>query len=352
MTTIKEIAQKCGVSSSTVSNIINGKMNMGEETKNRVLEEVKKSGYQPNYFAQGMRKLKTKTIGIIVEELDNFSTPSMIEGIMKTCEDNGYRTILVNMRMYERWRNAWWDEKEVEYNSVLEMAIKEILFMKVDGIIYVAGHARIINCFPDYLKIPAVLAYGYSASDKYTSVVIDDEQGGYDMTKYLISKGHRKIGVISGCVDNIHSIKRYQGYQKALFQEKILCDPGLIRYGDWFRASGYKETGYLMKEGVTAIFCFNDIMTGGVYDYLEDHQLKAGKDVSVVGYDNQEFTVYFRPAVTTMEIPTKEIGSKAAEALLQLMDEKGNWEETETRKIEVPCKLIERNSVAELINEQ
>jgi len=348
MVTINEIALKCGVSPSTVSNIINGKKNVGEKTRNKVLDEVKRSGYQPNYFAQGMRKLKTNMIGIIVEEIDNFSTPGIIEGITKTCEESGYRTILVNMRMYERWRNAWWEEKESEYYDVLEMTFKEMNFLKVDGIIYVSGHARVINCFPDDLNIPAVIAYGYSSSDKHISVVIDDEQGAYDMTNYLISKGHRKIGVISGCVDNLHSIKRYLGYQKALFQKEILCDPGLVRYGDWFRESGYKESEFLIKQGVSAIFCFNDIMAGGVYDYLEEHGLRAGKDISVVGYDNQDFTEYFRPSVTTMEIPTKEIGAKAALMLMDLMGENECKENGVAKKIEVHCKLIERKSVAEV----
>ena len=97
--------------------------NVGEKTRNKVLDEVKRSGYQPNYFAQGMRKLKTNMIGIIVEEIDNFSTPGIIEGITKTCEESGYRTILVNMRMYERWRNAWWEEKESEYYVITSYSI-------------------------------------------------------------------------------------------------------------------------------------------------------------------------------------------------------------------------------------
>ena len=345
MITLKEIAQRCEVSPSTVSNILNGKTNVSESTKNKVLEVIRMSGYQPNYFAQGMRKQKTNMIGIIAEELDNFNTPGVIEGIMKYCEAKGYRTLLENMRMYERWGNAWWEENEKEYYSFLEMAMREMLSIKVDGIIYVAGHARVTNCFPEELNIPAVMAYGYSASKNYTSVVIDDETGGYDMTNYLISMGHRKIGVICGCSDNIHSMKRCRGYQKALFEEKILYNPDLVRYGNWYRDSGYIEAEALIKEGVTAIFCFNDKMAGGVYDYLEDHQLRAGKDIAVVGFDNQEFTEYFRPAITTMAIPMREIGHKAAEILLDIIDDKEDHSNSNEIEIEIPCKLIVRDSV-------
>lgn len=345
MITLKEIAKRCDVSPSTVSNILNGKTNVGEATKSKVLEAIRVSGYQPNYFAQGIRKQKTNTIGIIAEELVNFSSPGVIEGIMAHCEKKGYRTILENMRMYDRWGNAWWEENEKEYNAILELAMREMLSIKVDGLIYVAGHERVINCFTENLSVPAVMAYGYTASMKFPSVVIDDEKGSYDMTNYLISKGHRKIGIICGCADNIHSNKRCLGYQKALFKEGILYNPDCVKYGDWYRESAYIEAENLIKEGVTAIFCFNDKMAGGVYDYLEDHQMKAGKDIAVVGYDNQEFAQYFRPAITTMEIPAREIGHKAAEILLDIIDDKYDWDINVKNEIEIPCTLIERYSV-------
>src|SRR5574344_1873288 len=100
MITLKEVAQTCGVSVATVSNILNGKPKVSEATKQRVLEVVKQTGYQPNYFAQGMRKQKTEMIGIITEDLNEFSSTPIVEAIMAYCEDHGYRTILINMRMY------------------------------------------------------------------------------------------------------------------------------------------------------------------------------------------------------------------------------------------------------------
>ena len=94
LVTLKEIARMCDVSITTVSNVLNGKPKVSEETRQRVLEVVKQTGYQPNYFAQGMRKQKTRIIGIIVEDLDLFSTPPIVEAIMAYCDDNNYRTIL------------------------------------------------------------------------------------------------------------------------------------------------------------------------------------------------------------------------------------------------------------------
>lgn len=346
MVTLKEIAQTCGVSISTVSNILNGKPKVGEDTKQKVLEVVKQTGYQPNYFAQGMRKQKTRIIGIIVEDLNVFSTVPIVEAIMAHCEDQNYRTVLVNLRLYDKWQDTWYNDEE-KFQSVLQPSIKELLSIKVDGIIYVAGHCRIINCFSDDFEIPGILVYGISKSPRFTSIVIDDERGGYDITNYLISMGHRKIGVISGTPDNFHTIKRSLGYQKALFEAKILYNPDLIRYGDWMRPSGYKEMECLAKEDITAVFCMNDIMTAGAYDYLYEHGLRVGQDISLVGYDNKEISEYLRPCLTTNEIQLKEIGKASARKILMMLDD--DCPETNTHEIiKIPCQLVIRESVTKI----
>lgn len=333
----------CGVSTSTISNILNGKHKVSEATRRRVLKIIKQTGYQPNYFAQGMRKQRTNIIGILTEDLSQFSSPPIIERIMAYCEDMNYRTILINMRLYDRWKDTWFhDEKKLL--SVLDPAIQELLSIKVDGIMYVAGHGRIINCFPDDFKVPAMVVYAYSESPKFTSVVTDDEKGGYDMTQYLISMGHRRIGVIAGTADNLHTQKRLLGYRKALCENHIQYNPDLTRYGDWERQSGSREAEGLINEGVTAIFCMNDTMAAGVYDYLEEHSMKAGEDLSVAGYDNKEVAEYLRPALTTNEITFNEIGTKAAEIMIRSLSSGSDGSEA-AGIINIPCRIIKRNSV-------
>lgn len=344
--TLKEIAQMCGVSTSTISNILNGKKKVSEATRQRVLEIVKQTGYQPNYFAQGMRKQRTNIIGILTEDLSQFNSPPIIERIMAYCENMNYRTILINMRLYDRWRNTWFtDEKKL--HSVLDPAIQELLSIKVDGIIYVAGHGRVINCFPDEFKVPAMVVYAYSKSPKFTSVIIDDEKGGYDMTQYLISMGHRRIGVIAGTADNLHTQKRKLGYQKALYENQIQYNTDLIKYGDWERQSGCREVEKLISKGVTAVFCMNDTMAAGVYDYLEEHGMKAGEDLSVAGYDNKEISEFLRPALTTNEIPFTDIGTKSAEIMIRSLNESSESNENceAAAIINIPCHIIKRNSV-------
>lgn len=343
MVTLKEIAQRCNVSVATVSNILNGKPKVSEETKKIVLEAVAEMGYQPNYVAQGLRLQKTHTIGIIADEISLFSTPKMIESIMEYCEKRGYRTVVQNLRLFGRWKDAWYNQDEL-YRSVLEPALNELLSIKVEGVIYVASHAHAIRCFPKDFPIPVVLAYAYMDSDKVPCVLIDDEKGSYDMTKYLISMGHKKIGIIGGLADNIHTQKRVVGYQKALFEEGILYNPSWISYGTWDRESGYEQTEKLVQQGITAIFCLADQIAGGVYDYLEEHKLRVGEDISVAGFDNQEISEYFRPALTTMNIPLVEIGNKAAKVLLGMIED-GESEEKQTRKMLMPCQIVIRDSV-------
>lgn len=125
MVTIKEIARECNVSPTTVSNILNGRPNVGEETKKRVLEVVRKRGYQPNYIARGLRIQKTRMIGIIVEDLVQFSTAGVVDGIMEQCEKLGYRTIVQNLRLYSRWSDAWFDDENAYY-SILNPALQEV----------------------------------------------------------------------------------------------------------------------------------------------------------------------------------------------------------------------------------
>lgn len=348
MVTLKEIAKRCGVSVSTVSNILNGIPKVSEDTRQRVLQVIKETGYQPNYIAQGLRKKKTKLIGIIAEDISLFSAPIIIESIMSYCETKNYRTIMVNLRLYARWNEQWYQDEE-EYYSVLNPAIQELLSIKVDGIIYVPGHARNMRCFDDDFSIPVVMTYGYPHTPRFPSVVIDDEKGGYDMTEYLLKMGHEKIGVIGGRKDNIHMDKRLLGYQRALYDRKIFYNPDLVCYGNWDRESGYEGADTLIRKNVTAIFCFSDVIAGGVYDYLEENGLEAPEDVSVVGFDDQVIAEYFRPSLTTAALPLKEIGKKAAELLIRTLDKEEEQTEQQMSQIALPCTMVLRKSVKKLI---
>ncbi|MBQ7777165.1 MAG: LacI family DNA-binding transcriptional regulator [Lachnospiraceae bacterium] len=345
MITVKEIAQMCNVSVSTVSNILNGKPNASEETRRRVWEAIKQTGYQPNYFAQSIRKKKSKVISIVVEDLGEFSTPPIVEAAMEYCEEQGYRCVLINLRLYNKWKASWYDEEDL-VKAALKPHIQEILSIKSDGVLYIAGHCRYIDYFPQDFLLPVVLAYGLAVENKYPSVVIDDEKGGYDITKYLLEKGHGKIGVVTGVKDNLHTKERLAGYKRALAEANIAYEPRLICEGDWSRRSGYAHMSDLLEGGVSAVFAMNDSMAAGVYDYLYEQELVPGEDISVIGYDNKELAEYLRPELSTNQVPLKEIGHRAAQILLERLE--SEEQERNNEPIRLPCKMIHRKSVADL----
>ena len=344
MVTLKEIAERCSVSITTVSNILNGKSNVSQSTKDRVLQVIKETGYHPNYMARGLRASKTYSVGIIIDDLTEFSSTGIIDGIMSYFDEHKYKAILENLRFYSKWGTKWYHNKG--YEESVQQAIDEFESIKVDGIIYVAGHARCISCIPDNLNIPLVISYAFTEKAGIPSVEFDDMQAAFDLTKHLIQNGHKKIAVIAGTKNNIHTTRRLEGFKKAMKENDLPVKDSDIRYALWDTPSGYENAKTLLEgSDYTAVFCFNDLMAAGVYDYLYEKKLVPGKDISVAGYDNRTMSQYLKPALTTVEIPLYDIGRKSAELILKQIN---NPDYSEAQHHFVQCGIIERESVGNL----
>lgn len=343
--TIKEIAEKAGVSIATVSYIVNGKGKSGPETTERVMKVINELHYVPNAAARQLKTKKTKTIGVIVEDMTIFSIPDIVDGITDYCNRMHYQILLMNLRLFKNYDDTYY-YKDFYYEQV-HHEIRKLLNLQVCGIIYVTAHERVLKCIPEDLSVPALMAYGYTESRVIPSVVVDDEDGEYQLTKKLIDNGHKKIGMITGKVDSMHMQARLMGFQKALYESHVLLQPGNVKTGDWTRKSGYNCTDELLSNGVTAIMCMNDLMAGGVYDRLFEKNIVVGKDIAVVGYDNRDVSSYYKPALTTMKLPLHDIGYKAGEILLKMIEHP----EEEPEKPEVypvKCEMIEGGSVTTL----
>ncbi len=345
MITVKEIAKMCNVSPSTVSNILNGKPNVSDKTRQRVWQAVKETGYQPNYYAASMRKQSTRTISIVAEDLGQFSTTPILESAMACCEEHEYRTVIMNLRLYDKWRDTWYnDEKKLQ--SMLSPVLNELKSIKVDGLLYVAGHGRVIRCLPEDFSLPTVVAYAESENQRFPSIVLNDEKAGYDMVKYLTDMGHRRIGIIAGTADNLHTRERLLGCQRALFEASIPYNPEWTVYGNWERESGYECAKKLASQKLTAIWCMNDLMAGGAYDYAHEMGIAIGTDLSIAGFDNRQVAEYLYPGLTTNELPLKEIGYRAAETLIGMLTEEDK--EISREPIRIDGRMILRESVARL----
>ena len=341
MATIKEIAKACNVSVATVSNILNHKPGASESTRKMVLEKMQEMNYTPNIVARNLKMKNSRSIGVIVEDMTIFSIPDIVDGITEHCEEKNYQILLINLRLFKKYNDKYYHRDD--YFGTVRDEINKLIAKQVEGIIYVTAHERVLRCIPEDLSIPAVMAYGYTDNPKIPSVVVDDEDGAHQIVEYLIRQGHQKIGVIGGKTDSIHAQDRLIGYQRALYENNLLYNPSFVFWGDWTRDSGYRYTDELLAKGVTAIFCMNDIMAGGVYDRLEELNLKPGEDLSIAGYDNRELSGYYKPPLSTITLPLHDVGYAASEAMIRML--KKEPAERADGIYKVNCHLLVRESV-------
>ncbi len=342
--TIKDIARECGVSIATVSNVLNGRKKTKPETEVKIRAAIEKYGYKPNTTAKGLRSGRSGVIGVIVEDMSQFTTPDIVEGIMKYLEDQGYMVVLQNLRLYARWSDKWFGEEEMIRESV-DKAVNTLNALMVEGIIYVAVHYRETNKISKKVRVPAVMAYARELNPDVPSVVIDDEDGGYRAVKYLIMKGHEKIGILAGNEDNMHTKFRLAGAKRAAREAGIIIDNSCIVYAGWNKELGYKGYSKLAHKGITALFAMNDQLAGGVYAYLDESGREVRRDLAIVGFDDKYFAEFFTPGLTSMKLPLAEIGETSGKLLLEKITGEPSGIKLDDNMVKLPCTMMIRESV-------
>ena len=342
--TIKDIARECGVSIATVSNVLNGRKKTKPETEVKIRAAVEKYGFKPNTTAKGLRSGRSGVIGVIVEDMSQFTTPDIVEGIMKYLEDRGYMVVLQNLRLYARWSDKWFKEEEMIRESV-DDAVNTLNALMVEGIIYVAVHYRETNKISKSIKVPAVMAYARELNPDVPSVAIDDVDGGYRAVKYLIMKGHEKIGILAGNEDNMHTKFRLEGARRAAREAGITIDDSCIVYAGWSKELGYKAYKKLAHKEITALFAMSDQLAGGVYAYLDETGLEVRRDLAIVGYDDKYFAEFFTPGLTSMKLPLEEIGEVSGKLLLEKITGELSGINLTDNMVKIPCTLMIRESV-------
>jgi LacI family transcriptional regulator len=336
---IKDIAAKANVSTATVSYVLNGTRNVKLKTRERVLRVIEEMNYKPNNAAQSLKRKRTNTIGVIAEDVTVFNVPEIIDGINDCADRMDMHILLTNLRLDKRIGRNF--ERAESYRHFADNAVSELLSKQVEGIIYIGVHPRDLTGLIDPSGKPIVYTYCYTQND--VSIQYHDEQASYEAMTYLVTKGHRRIGIISGAMDSIPSRLRFNGFYKAVTEHELPFDPQLIKMGNWEAESGYRLAKELfgLEERPTAILAMNDVMAVGVMRAAAEMNIQIPRDLSVIGFDNREFSDYLIPRITTMDLPLHEIGYRAMESLALLI--KGEQVE---RKPMPTCKLIERDSVA------
>lgn len=337
---MKDVADLAGVSTATVSHVVNGTKKLTPETTERVLMAIQQANYTPNTLAKSLRSGQTHTVGVLVEDIRGLPVPEIVSGVAETLSKGGYRMLMYDLHLLEKLYNQY--EQIVAYRTRINNGVSLLLQAHVDGIIYVGMHDRHLEDILDPIDRPLVYAYSHG-SQRDTYVTYSNYESAEELTRYLIRHGHSSIAVITGHPHSYPSMKRLKGFQDAMNSAGFEIPTEYIRYGNWEYASGYEETVELLKckKRPTAIFAMNDLMASGCMHALADAGLSVPRDVAVAGFDNREFAQYVLPALTTVALPTTEIGIRAATHILALIR---NPTLQPLREI-ISCSIIERQSV-------
>jgi LacI family transcriptional regulator len=328
MSTIKEVAELAGVSSATVSHVINGTRFVSEAVREQVLQAMNSLNYQPNALARSLRSGHTHTLGLILPDSANPFFAEMGHSIEMAAFEAGYSVIFCNT------------ENDIERESFyLDVLTKK----QVDGIIFVStGENKESLKKLIELKIPTVVLDRDLAGMQMDFVQADNLQGGYLATRYLISLGHKRIGCIAGSPKVAAGSQRMTGYQKACEEFSIPVDGNLVAYGEFNPVSGW-ELGLRMlsqKDRPTAIFVSNDMMAIGVLRAAAELSISVPNDLAIVGFDDIELASYTIPPLTTIKQPKVEMGKATLDLILRRISD----ELAEPKRIVLPVSLVIRSS--------
>ena len=333
--TIKDVAARAGVSYQTVSRVINNKSGVTDETRQRVQQAIKALNFRPSMAARTLPSRRLYVIGLIIPyEADYlFRDPHLlaqISGIDAEANAYDYNVLLSTAG---------------NSNSGIEAYERFIRNRVADGalVIETAGSQAGGELLDGQTCPYVTLGYDLSKPNSYC-VHCDDRNGARAVTRHLLERGHRHIGVINGPpIGAVAAMaERLLGHQQALAEAGLSFDPALMVYGDYTRLSGQiaAESLLALPKPPTAIFSFNDRMAMGAIGALHTVELRVPGDVAVVGFDDIATAADFSPPLTTVRQPSKKVGQVAAQMLFELIA----GEPVEQKEIVLPAELIIRQS--------
>ncbi len=301
--TISDIAQKAGVSASTVSRVLRGTTKVAEAKREAVLGVVAELNYQPNVFAQSLASGQSMAIGVLTQ---NFGSPfydAIIQGVVRALNRTDYFPIFAD--------GQWQPDTEIE-------AIRTMMRRQVDGLIVLGGFLMVEEIEQLAKDTPLVMVARNVTGFEENCVCIDNVQASYLATQHLIEFGHRSIAHISGRLDHPDARDRRQGYILALEEAGIEPNPELIIEGNFRRQSGVLAVEMLLLKRIpfSAIFAANDQMAYGARLALYRRGIRVPEDLSLVGFDDEPAAAFMIPPLTTVRQPSIELGLEAARIIL------------------------------------
>jgi LacI family transcriptional regulator len=327
-----DVAQKAGVSQSTVSVVLNGTpgIKISSETRARVAAAVTELGYR-HQKSLPRRGTGVRQVAIVFDQLSTTPEPAVsIDGAREEAWKTGHV-----IAAYQTFNDPYMEPRTIDL----------VLRNRADAIVYATAMTRMVSV-PEALYnagVPVVLLNCFSADRHFPAVIPGEVAGGHRATDALIGAGHRRIAHITGEMWMDAARDRLKGYRDALATADIPYDPDLVLEGNWQPSAGYEHTRTLMTSAnpPTAIFCANDRMAVGCYEALKELGHRIPDDVSVIGYDDEEVARHLSPQLTTMVLPHRAMGRWAIDKALS----GGELHRDKYHVVKLECPLIERASI-------
>jgi len=313
MVSMKDVSRHAGVSVATVSNVITGKRTVSEKMRKRVLRSIDELNYQVNLVARGLKTQKTSTIGVILPDITKLFFQNVLKGILDTAYANGYHINILN--------------SAYDFSAEADL-VKTLKGICVDGIIldscvaYENSHAWAEELVAGNNATPVVSMESRLDSAQISSVTVDNAFYSAAITQHLIDSGRRRIFYVSGPLHLEHEYARYQGFVHCLEKNGLSLDAELTGIGTYLSESGYVAVRRALESGASldAVQASNDQAAIGALKALKEYKLRVPEDVAVCGFDNLFPSTLVSPAITTVDVPSYEIGEAAVKEVLRRIE--------------------------------
>lgn len=329
---IYDIAEKAGVSPSTVSRALEDHPRIGATTRKRIQELAREMDYVPSTVAKSLAANKTWTIGMVLASISDPFMGRVVEGVEHVAIETGFN-VFISTSQNDRQREI--------------AAIKMLQKRRVDGIIVIASH--LLDQYPRFFgrsKVPIVMINEQEPGKTMYFVTVDDVHGARLAVEHLLALGHRRIGYVGVTNRPKSNQYRLKGYQDALEAVGIASDPALIFISNTIEdhiKHGEASLEPLLAAGATAVFCYNDTTAMGLLAACYKHGFSVPENLSIIGFDDIDMAAYTIPPLTTIRQPRFELGQRAMQMMLALLD--GQEPENQI----VPGELVVRQTTAQLL---
>ncbi|ASG09680.1 substrate-binding domain-containing protein [Vibrio anguillarum] len=330
MATMKDIARLAGVSTSTVSHVINKSRYVSDEIAERVNKAAQDLNYAPSALARSLKMNRTRTIGMLVTTSTNPFFGEVVKGVERSCYHKGYNLILCN----------------TEGDSQrMQASINTLLQKRVDGLLLMCStlEGERIDVFERYPDIPVVVMDWGPMLFPSDKIQDNSLRGGYIAANYLIECGHKEIGCITGPLIRHQAQMRYEGYKRAVLEAGLDIYPNWIVESDFECEGGYEAFNKMLAKGPlpSAIFVSNDMMAMGVINAANEKGIRIPEDLSLMGYDDIHIARFMSPALTTIHQPKYRLGKAAVDTLLARLEN----EALEPQIVQLEPTLVVRKSI-------